>query len=290
MKHPQTNELKVRFLGVRGTVAPNVPSGEFGNHTTSIEVRAGTASPVIADLGTGAIGAGMRLLDEGIRDFVILLTHLHLDHLNGALAFAPFYRDDCRVRILAARDDVQDALQRLFAPPFHPVPFNELKSNLSIERIPVGEPIRVPGRKINVTAAPVPHPQGAVAYRFEAEGNAFVFASDIELAAETDTAPFASLLSSPFPGAAAAIDGFFQPHEINRFADWGHSTWEQAAALCQNAGVQRLIVTHHHFAADDNALRRMERETDHAWAREGTTWTVANNQATPSDSETLIAG
>lgn len=282
MKHPQSNELKVRFLGVRGTVPPNAPSCEFGNHTTSIEVRSGTANPVIADLGTGAIGAGMRLLDEGVRDYVVLLTHLHLDHLNGALAFAPFYRDDCRIRLLAARDDVRDALQRLFAPPFHPIPFDELKADLSIEQIPLGEPFSLPSCEISVTAAPVPHPQGAVAYRFEADGNAFVFATDIELAGDAGTAAFASLLATPFPAAAAAIDGFFQPHEINRFADWGHSTWEQADALCRNAGVKRLIVTHHHFAADDDTLRRQERETGHDRAREGTIWTVTDNRATPT--------
>ena len=274
-------DLAVRFLGVRGTVPPYVPSAEFGNHTTAVEVSADRKPPVLVDLGTGVIAAGARL-EEGLRHFTVCMTHLHLDHLNGALAFAPLYRGDCRVRILAARADVQDALERLFSPPLHPVRFEDLKADIVFEDITGRGVIDLPDHALAVTAAQVPHPQGAVAYRFQAGASAFVFATDIELANGGDTGPFESLLATPFPAGMAAIDGFFQPHEINRFADWGHSTWEQDAELCRRSGVERLLVTHHHFAARDETLNNLEREAGYDWAREGDLWTLTDNRARKS--------
>lgn len=42
--------------------------------------------------------------------------------------------------------------------------------------------------------------------------------------------------------------------EYERFRGWGHSTWQEGAKLCANAGAGQLIAFHHDPDHDDEAL------------------------------------
>ena len=89
-----TFDLKIRLWGVRGSYpVPGHKTMKYGGNTSCIEVRTGNHI-IILDAGTGLIGLGQQLSKEFIEndshlDLVLLLTHTHLDHIQGLPFFAP---------------------------------------------------------------------------------------------------------------------------------------------------------------------------------------------------------
>jgi phosphoribosyl 1,2-cyclic phosphodiesterase len=272
--------LQIRFWGTRGNAAPRVPGREFGIHTTCVEVRAAGGAPLLVDAGTGVIGAAQALLAEGVREFDLFLTHLHIDHLQGLVSFAPLYRADCTVRVHAARTDVEPAFRTLFAAPFHPVPLERLAARLEFRRLPECGAVAVPPRLgLAVRCAPVAHPGGCTAYRFDAGGSALVFATDVELGAPVSHAPLEALLAEPQPAGLAVVDGFFADAEIDQYADWGHSSAGQVLELLRRTRVAAGWITHHHPNQTDARLRRHEAEAPPLrWARDGEVVRLVGNQ------------
>ena len=277
--------LCIRFWGTRGNLPPHEPGTAFGIHTTCVEIRRPGGPPVFVDAGSGLAAAGVRSLEKNQRRFELFLTHLHLDHLNGILSFAPLYDPACSVTIRSGRSDTEAAIRRLFQPPYHPVPFEELAADVTFETLDSRGKRRLEDHGLTVHWGAVPHPQGCTAYRFENDNSAIAFITDVELASrETPDSHLYRLLAEPFPAGLAVIDGFFTDSEIDRFADWGHSSWKQARECAQRAGVETVLVTHHHPAKSDRRLRELEAAADGVtWAREGRIWTVRGNTVEQSE-------
>ena len=98
-----TTAFQVTFWGVRGTMpCPLVSHVGFGGNTSCVEVRAGERS-VILDCGTGLRALGRHMLEQGLHEATILLSHTHLDHISGFPFFEPIFRPDCRFHVMAAR-------------------------------------------------------------------------------------------------------------------------------------------------------------------------------------------
>ena len=47
-------------------------------------------------------------------------------------------------------------------------------------------------------------------------------------------------------------DAQFLPFEIDEHRSWGHSTYTEVADLAHNAGVERIVLTHHAPERNDN--------------------------------------
>ena len=87
-------EFRIKFRGVRGSYP--VPSGDFlkyGGNTACVEVNVG-GHLIILDAGTGLISLGNELMQKYIESGTtitdrtpvrcsILLSHIHLDHIQG---------------------------------------------------------------------------------------------------------------------------------------------------------------------------------------------------------------
>ena len=61
-------------------------------------VRGQDGTVLVLDAGTGIRGLG-KTIDASVRRIDILLTHLHMDHIQGLGFFAPLYRHDVEVGI-----------------------------------------------------------------------------------------------------------------------------------------------------------------------------------------------
>ncbi len=273
------NSLSVRFWGTRGSMTPRVPSSVFGIHTTAMEVQHGSSRPVFIDLGTGALPAAQFALQNGLHDFDILMTHLHIDHICGALSYSPFYHSDLKVCIRGAHD-IEKALRVLVSPPFFPIDFEEMQAQIRFERLPTSGKCELPDQKITLSWGNLAHPQGSTAFRFDDGINALVFATDVEIGPDIPNPDLEKLLSDPYPAGLAIIDGFFTVKEMQMHKGWGHSSWREACQLARKAGVEQIVITHHHPKCSDQDLSAMEeRADDGVWAREGQVWTLRGNHA-----------
>ena len=90
-------KFTVRFWGVRGSVAtPGPDTVRYGGNTSCVEIWCGERRIVI-DAGTGIRMLGRQMISDGPTEFDLLLSHTHLDHIEGlpffppAAAFKPYF-------------------------------------------------------------------------------------------------------------------------------------------------------------------------------------------------------
>jgi len=273
--------LQVHFWGTRGSSAPFQASPEFGCHTTAVEVIGPRGDPVFVDLGTGIAPAADAALARGVRQFTILLTHLHLDHLCGSCAFSPFFREDCSTSIYSEHAGTLEALRHVLSPPLFPVRYDGFGARARLEELPETGEMRFEDRGLSVRWRPAAHPQGVTTLRFDDGQNAFVFATDVELRLRAQNEAFEELLREPYPAALAAMDGFFAAEGRDFHENWGHSTWEQAQEVAARNGVSRIVVTHHNPRYSDDDLRALEQAAKGSarGARDGQCWRIVHGTA-----------
>ena len=92
--------MKTTVWGCRGSLAtPGDTTLRYGGNTTSVEVRTSSGRLVVLDAGTGIRPLGLSLGTEHPRQIDLLLTHLHLDHVEGLGFFAPLFDPECSITV-----------------------------------------------------------------------------------------------------------------------------------------------------------------------------------------------
>jgi phosphoribosyl 1,2-cyclic phosphodiesterase len=244
--------------GTRSSAPSAASAGRFGTHTTCFTLDTPGAQ-VIIDAGTG-LGSVSRkhIAASRPRPVRMILTHAHLDHINGLPPFAPLYARGRPIRVWAAPAQlakVRDGVRTLLSPPLWPVPWRQSCARLRFTPLPpAGRPWRIgPAR---LTWCPVWHPQGCIALRIEAFGRTLVVATDREPGRPAFDRPFRDFCR----GADWLIlDAQYTPQESMTRHGWGHGNWREAAGLAQACGVGRLVLTHHDPERTDTGIRRIVR-------------------------------
>jgi ribonuclease BN (tRNA processing enzyme) len=239
--------------GVRAG-APSVAPGRFGIHTTCFTLAL-PGELLIIDAGTGLSAVdGALATGPQPRRLTLLLTHGHVDHLSGLPPFSPLYRRDRpRVRVLAAPAQlasVRNAVRRILTPPLWPVSWRISGARLNFAALPpAGRTWRM--GPVTLSWCPVWHPQRCLALRLEAHGRVLVVATDRE--------PGRPMLDRRFRAFCRDVDWLvldaqYTPAEAKLHEGWGHGNWQEAAQLARDAGVGRLILTHHDAARHPSAI------------------------------------
>ena len=159
--------MRVTLWGTRGSqAAPGPDTVRYGGNTSCVELQAVPEARVMLDAGTGLRVAGNALPPE-VRRVDVMLTHLHMDHIQGLGFFSPLYREDIEVHIWgpgSATTDLRSRLTRYMSPPLFPVRLPEVPCDLHVHDLKGGT-FEIPG--FEVRAALVCHPGPTVGYRFE---------------------------------------------------------------------------------------------------------------------------
>jgi phosphoribosyl 1,2-cyclic phosphodiesterase len=80
--------MKIKVWGARGSVpAPGPEMNRYGGNTSCVQVALESGEQLILDAGTGIRTLGLDLVSAPPVN--ILLTHLHLDHIQGLMFFPP---------------------------------------------------------------------------------------------------------------------------------------------------------------------------------------------------------
>lgn len=255
--------MKVTLWGVRGSLAtPGPETARYGGNTSCVSVLGGKGAMLVLDAGTG-IRRLAASLPPTLRRVDILLTHLHMDHIQGLGFFAPLYRDDFEVHIWgpgSATLGLQARLMRYLSPPLFPVHLSELSCKLTMHEVPAG--VAEIGEFI-VTSNLVCHPGPTVGYRIaESGGGVLTYLPDHEPALGTLTFP--QLPRAWTSGAELASDadllihdGQYDASEYPGHCGWGHSSLDQTLAFGKFAEVKHLVPFHHDPGHSDDDLDRM---------------------------------
>lgn len=253
--------MNVRFLGVRGSIPVSGPQfSRTGGNTTCVVLEHDGAQLVL-DGGTGLAALGQRLGCIAL-DATLLFTHVHWDHIQGVPFFAPLFHPGSRVTFGGARTPwggIEDSLRAQMKPPQFPVGLEAFPAELRFLDVDPGHPFEV--GPFRVDAAEMSHPNGVLVYRIAAGGRSVVFATDVEHGAQLDPrliafSEGADLIVHDAQYTAAEYRGDRGPSRRG----WGHSTWEDAVALCERAGGARLALFHHDPTRDDAGVEQIERD------------------------------
>ncbi len=252
--------MKVRLWGTRGSVAsPGPDTARYGGNTACVEVRGAGDTVVVLDAGTGIRPLGS-LLEGRVARLHILLTHLHMDHIQGLGFFKPLFDPAVETHLWGPAttvDDLRRRLVRYLSPPLFPVHLRDLP-RLTLHAVP-SEPFAVDG--LTVRADRVCHPGYTVGYRVAQNGHAFTYMSDHEPALGALAFPLGPEWTS---GHALAHDVDLLIHdaqyslaEYDNHVGWGHCAIDHAIAFARLAGVRRLVTFHHDPSHSDDDIERL---------------------------------
>lgn len=247
---------RVRVWGVRGSIpVAEADYLEFGGNTSCISVSRGDEL-VIFDAGSGIAGLGKRLAGRGgPKKLHLLISHLHLDHIIGLVGFQLLYDPGVELHLYGESRgglNILDCLGQVLTPPYWPVGPEDFRARVVVheigpgQRIPLAEGLYVDTLRSN-------HPNLSLLYRLEGTGKRLVYALDCEMGGgmEEQLADFAQDCE------LLIWDANFIPADLK--PGWGHSTWEQGAALGKRAGAETVLMTHFSHWYDDAVLRWQER-------------------------------
>ena len=120
--------MKVKVWGARGSIpAPGPQMNRYGGNTSCVQVTLENGTELILDAGTGIRTLGLELTESPKVN--LLLTHLHLDHIQGLMFFPPCFRSDAEITIwgpASPEASLEDRIARYISAPLSPVEIREL--------------------------------------------------------------------------------------------------------------------------------------------------------------------
>jgi phosphoribosyl 1,2-cyclic phosphodiesterase len=254
--------MRLKIWGCRGSVpTPGAGAIEYGGNTSCVEVCLDDGTVFVLDAGTGIRELGYELIERGARQVHLLLTHLHLDHLEGLRFFAPLWDERVSVDIWGPRSPVlslKERIARSFSPPLFPVDFRDVPAQLTFHDVP-REPWTIEGA--SVAAALVVHPGPTVGFRIESAGSSLAYFPDHEPALTGIAGRSRDWISggSIAEGVDVLVhDSQYSEEEYEERIGWGHSSVADAVAFTRAVDARRLILFHHEPLHTDDRLARLE--------------------------------
>jgi ribonuclease BN (tRNA processing enzyme) len=234
----------------------------YGGDTSVVEVEATDGTRLILDGGSALmrVTPGLGSFCERID---LLLTHLHMDHIQGLGFFYPLRDPDIETHIwgpVSPTTGLAERLARYLSPPLFPVRFRDLRS-MHLHDVAPGSFVIGP---FTISADLVCHPGPTLGYRIEENGKAMVYLPDHEPALGHREFPADAQWTSGFDlmrGADLLIhDAQYTEEEYAGRVGWGHSTLRQAVDLAAQAEVKTLVTFHHDPEHSDEMLDQQLQE------------------------------
>jgi phosphoribosyl 1,2-cyclic phosphodiesterase len=261
-----------RIWGCRGSLAsPGEATVRYGGNTSCVEIRTKSGCRLILDAGTGIKRLGNEL--GSCAAIHIVLTHLHLDHLEGLRFFDPLWREGVEVNIWGPRSplySLQERVARSFSPPLFPVDLADIPAKVTFHDVPEDE---WEIEDLRLRAMAVTHPGSTVGYRVESNGSSLGFIPDHEPVRGLDLASLEPEWISGH-GLADGVDVLlhdcqFTENEYRERVGWGHSSVAHAVVFAQKADVGRLVLFHHDPDRSDAGVDRLVDRAQELWNGNG---------------------
>ncbi len=289
--------MRIEFWGARGSIPCSHPGTiKYGGNTTCVEIRTRSNDLIILDAGSGIRPLGVKMMSrmtggdeliqlEQLVDFMVedlikklsstrpeslralegsldykndvhlFNTHYHWDHIQGWPFFVPAYIPGKKIHIyghLKADHRLADVYTEQMNKTYFPVSLEMMAAEkyfyeLGEDTVKVGD--------ATITSYFLNHPQGCLGYRIVSGEMVVAFATDVE---HPEKGLDENVLKLADGADVLIYDCQYTPEEYEQKKNWGHSTWEVAVAVAREAGVKKLIMTHHDPEHDDTFIEEVE--------------------------------
>lgn len=287
------SEFNVKFRGVRGSY-PIADKNflKYGGNTSCVEVNVG-GHLVILDAGTGLINTGNDLMKEYITSgtsaqnrkpvkALILLSHIHQDHLHGFTFFRPLHIPSSKIYVYGNvnyNESLSDELAHLLFGKSFPLDLGDIAGNLDIrdlnesegiilrngqepivKRIESEDDMKVDGEDVLITFyRSYAHPQeGVLIYKIIYKNKILVYATDKESyeGGDKKLAAFAKNCNLLIHDAQYTTEDYMDSFAPKQ--GFGHSTYEMAVESKEQANAEKLVFFHYDPNYDDNKLNSIK--------------------------------
>ncbi|HIS35758.1 TPA: MBL fold metallo-hydrolase [Candidatus Scatousia excrementigallinarum] len=289
------SEFKVKFRGVRGSYP--LAKKEFlkyGGNTSCVEVHAG-GHLIVLDAGTGLIDVGNELLRDYIASgvkpeertpvkAVVLLSHIHLDHIQGFTFFRPLHIPSTVLNVYGNvnyNETLSDELAGLLFGKSFPLDLGDIAGNLNIKdinetegiilrhgeppiirRIEKDEDLIVGDDDVLITCyRSYAHPQeGVFVYKITYKGKTLVYATDKEsyLGGDKKLVNFARGCNLLIHDAQYTTEDYLNSYVPKQ--GYGHSTFDMAVECQNQTGAEKLVFFHFDPEYDDEKLDSIQEQ------------------------------
>ncbi len=282
------NKFSVKFRGVRGSYPKaNHNFLKYGGNTSCVEINVNNHL-IILDAGTGIINLGKDLIKKQIMDSkeinaTILLSHLHLDHIQGLPFFRPLYEKSASVNIIGSSEyskGIDVSVSSLLFEKSFPVSMPDLPAFINFGEItescvlvfnddlpvpelqkiedetdfmPVGNEVVVSCMKSNA------HPKGGtMIYKIAYQGKSVVYATDKEgfIGGDKKLALFARNADLLIHDSQYTTDEYISSSVPKQ--GYGHSTFDMALEAFSQSRAKSLAFFHLDPDYSDEMLLEIE--------------------------------
>lgn len=256
---------RVKIYGARGSFpVSGAEFSRYGGATSCVLVNM-DGQYIMLDAGTGLLAAEAELtaLPDKLN---ILLTHGHLDHIQGLSCCSLFWQPERRIEIFSVPRDglsTREQVEKLLSPPLWPVGPEAFQAEVTYTDIAVNAkkgfhigPVRVDTMESN-------HPGGSTVFKLTGSAASVVYATDFEARLRISTrlerlADRCDLL---------IIDAQYNEEEYASHRGWGHSTWRQSAAIGERCEARQVLLFHHDVRRTDAELDAVQKVLDAQYPR-----------------------
>jgi len=246
--------MRIKLHGTRGAYpTSSKETRKLGGNTSCIEIIENNER-LILDAGTGILEIDFDSYSTADR-IDILLTHLHMDHIQGLGFFKPIFDPSKEIHIWGPGGSsypLKDRLNKFLSPPLFPVMLRDIPSKLVIHELP-NKPFQI--GCYTITSKFICHPGPTVGFRIEVASKAVAYIPDHEPMLSRPHLFKEDNWISGFDLCANADllihDSQYSKEEYKHKVGWGHCTMKIAADLSKRAKAKRLVMFHHDPAQKD---------------------------------------
>jgi phosphoribosyl 1,2-cyclic phosphodiesterase len=246
----------IKFLGVRGSTPCCEDSYlHYGGHTSCVISRCDNKL-LIFDAGSGIASISYDCLKD-IKEVYLFFSHFHLDHVLGLPFLKAMWNKNITVHIysgtLKPYGGVQKFLSSTFSPPLFPVAFDDWPCEKKMYDIDPGSTIKI--NDIQIDTCSLNHPNGSIGYRVTYNNKSFCYITDHE---HSDEKINNNLINFINEANYFIYDSSFEDDEYPKYKGWGHSTWQEAIRIGNQANVENVVLFHHEPFHTDTIMEKIE--------------------------------
>jgi phosphoribosyl 1,2-cyclic phosphodiesterase len=243
----------------------------YGGNTSSVGVTLNDGTTIALDAGSGIRELGVDLMAGGgpPGPVHVMLTHLHMDHLQGLAFFAPMYTPGLELHVWGPPSTTQsldDRIATYFSPPLFPVRLSDVPCTLVCHDIGL-EPFAI--GSATVQGSLVSHQGPTLGYRIEENGASFAYIPDHEpsIGGNLDSLEVEWLSGFDLVDHVDVLfhDSQYFDDEYDARVGWGHSAISHVMTLGRKVDARQVVLFHHDPAHTDEDLERLLAQAVDLW-------------------------